>query len=73
MDLHRFRTVFPDKWSDLMRTHFQSGEHIAFFFGVSERTARGWLEGTSKLTGPSAILAAAQIPGAIQFLMGEAA
>lgn len=73
IDLHRFRAVFPDKWASLMQKHFQSGEHVAFFFGVSERTARGWLEGTSKPTGPSAILAAARIPGAVQFLLGEAA
>lgn len=72
-DMMRFKTVFPTRWSAFLRTNFQSSAHVAFFFGVDDRTARHWLDGTTAPSGAVAIVACAKINGAIEYLMGEAA
>ena len=73
-DLHRFRTVFPDRWAALLTAHFNADvRRIMFSFDVSERCARDWLAGKTGPNGSAAILAAATIPGAIAYLMGAAA
>lgn len=72
-DLHRFRVVFPDKWSEFLRGDFQGPSHVAFFFSCDDRTARNWWNGT---TGPSAsavVIAASVAPAMILHLIGEAA
>ncbi len=71
--MHRFRVVFPDRFSGLLKAHFRDTEHIAHFFGVKERTARDWVNGVSNPNGPSAIIACARIPGALAHLIGVAA
>lgn len=71
-DMHRFRTVFPDRWAALLKAHFRDIRHISFFFDVSERTARDWLNGVSAPAGPFAVVACARIPGAIEQLMRAA-
>lgn len=70
-DLHRFRVVFPDRFAALLRAHFRDAVHIAYVLGVTERTARGWLDGINAPNGPTAVLAVATIPGAVAFLMGD--
>ena len=72
-DMHRFRAVFPHRWADFLRQHFQSSTHVAAFFGVDDRTARHWLEGTTAPNGATAIFAVAAIPGAMQELLEFAA
>ena len=72
-DLHRFRALFPDRWAGFLRSHFRNSAEIAAFFGVDDKTARNWVEGSTKPTAPSAIIAVARIPGALAQLMGVAA
>lgn len=69
VDLHRLRTVFPDRWAALLRQHFNGDLLlIQVFFGVSERQARDWLAGKNAPSAPFAVLACCKIPGAIYFL-----
>ena len=73
VDLHRFRSLFPDRWAQLLKDHF-GGDllTIQFTFGVSERQARDWLGGKNAPSGPFAVIACAKIPGAMAYLMGAA-
>lgn len=73
VDLHRFRTVFPDRWQALLHQHFRGPSHVAVFFDVSEKSARDWWNGITGPHGATALVAVATIPGALQALMGEAA
>lgn len=73
VDLHRFRTVFPNRWAKLLRTHFRSLLEVQVFFGVSERTARDWLSGTTGPAGAFVVIACQAIPGAADELMAAAA
>lgn len=69
VDLHRFRTVFPDRWAGLLKAHFNSDvRRIMFSFDVSERCVRDWLSGKTGPNAPAAIIAAATIPGAVEYL-----
>lgn len=72
-DLHRFRALFPDRWTAFLKAHFQSHAQIAAFFDVDDKTARNWLDGTTKPTAPTALIAVARIPGAMAELIGMAA
>lgn len=72
-DLHRFRVVFPEKWQAFLKAHFRSTAEIACFFEVDDRTAKNWVEGCTKPTAPSALIAVARIPGALAELTGVAA
>ncbi len=70
VDLHRYRTVFPDRWQSLLKHHFNSDlRRVMFFFDVSERCARDWIAGRTGPNGPAAIIAASRIPGAVEYLM----
>ena len=71
-DLHRYRVVFPDRWSAFLRAHFRDHIHAAFMFGVSERCARNWWEGVSAPRAEFALAACKHIPGAAEFLMEAA-
>ena len=72
VDLHRFRALFPYRWADFLRSHFRNSADIAAFFDVDDKTARNWLEGTTKPSAPTAIIAVARIPGAMAELMRAA-
>ncbi len=72
-DMHRFRSVFPDRWSRFLRNHFRNAVHIAFFFNVDEKTARNWLDGVSTPSGHVVLATVAMFPGAVQALWHEAA
>lgn len=71
-DLHRYRVVFPDRWASFLRSHFRDHVHVAFVFGVSERTARNWFEGISAPRAEFALAACKHIPGAAEYLMEAA-
>ena len=71
-DLHRYRVIFPDRWAALLRAHFRDHVHVAFMFGVSERTARNWWEAVSAPRAEFALAACKHIPGAAEYLMEAA-
>lgn len=74
IDLHRFRTVLPDRWSDLLKAHFNGDVAlICVFFGVSEKAARNWLAGHTGPSGSATLIAVAKIPGALPALWRDAA
>jgi len=72
-DLHRFRAMFPTRWAAFLKAHFRSTAEIAAFFDVDDKTARNWVEGSTKPTAPTALIAVARIPGAMAELIGVAA
>lgn len=72
-DMHRFRTVFPERWARLLRCHFRNAVHVAFFFNVDEKTARNWLAGISGPSGHVVLATVVMFPGAADALWKEAA
>ena len=73
VNLHAMRCLFPALWSAFVRANFTSTVHAAYVFGVDERTARAWWEGT---TSPSAPVLAAiedRRPGTILAMLRAAA
>lgn len=72
-DLHRFRAVFPDQWSQLIKRHFRSTVEVAFFFSVDEKTARNWWEGVTGPSGHAVAIAVKMLPGALDVIFAEAA
>ena len=71
-DLHRYRVVFPDRWSSFLRAHFRDHMHVAYVFGVSDRTSRNWWDGISAPRAEFALAACKNIPGAAAWLMEAA-
>lgn len=45
------RRHFPDQWQAWCRANFRSSVHLAAAFGVSEKTARLWMEGVNSPQG----------------------
>jgi hypothetical protein len=72
-DLHHFRAIFPDQWSQLIRRHFRSTVEVAFFFSVDEKAARNWWNGTTGPSGHAVAIAVRYLPGAIDTIFTEAA
>ena len=72
-DLHHFRAVFPDQWSQLIRRHFRSTVEVAYFFSVDEKTARNWWEGVTGPSGHAVAIAIRCLPDALHILFAEAA
>jgi len=52
-----------------LHRNFQNPVHVAFMFGVSDRTARNWWEGVSAPRAEFALAACKHVPGAAEFLM----
>ena len=50
-DPHTARREFPEKWAAWCCENFRSSNHLADAFGVSEKTARLWMEGTNSPLG----------------------
>lgn len=50
-DPHKARREFPERWGAWCRENFRSSNHLADAFGVSEKTARLWMEGTNSPLG----------------------
>lgn len=72
VDLWGYRRRLPDRWATLLRAHFRCPVHVAFAFGVDERTARNWWEGTCSPRAEAALIAARDIPGALALLLEAA-
>lgn len=72
-DLGRFRAVFPDQWSELIRRSFRNPVEVAYFFSVDEKTARNWFEGTTGPSGHAVAIAVRYLPGALEIIFSEAA
>lgn len=46
LDPHREARNFPDLWRRYIRAHYGSLQEVCQVFGVCERTARNWWDGT---------------------------
>ena len=69
-DPRSFDRHLRDAWVELTNKHFQSAEHVAVFFGVTERAARNWREGVTGPKGGSVAYAIKTLPGAAERLLG---
>ena len=67
-DPRRYRALYPDRWHLFLHAHFRDAQHVAFFFGVSERTGRDWWEGVTASQGWAVAYAIETIPAAQAFL-----
>jgi len=57
-----FYRTFRDQWPEFLRAHFRNSAHVAAFFNVDDRTARGWLEGVTSPRGQVVAYAVATMP-----------
>lgn len=73
VDLHRYRTVFPDRWAAFLKAHFRDSVTVAYFFGVNEKTARLWMEGVTAPRAEVVLALAERAPSIIPYLLSEAA
>ena len=73
IDLHAIRRMMPDRWSAFLHAHFRDRVHVAYFFGVDERTARNWWDGIGAPRCEVVLAVVARCPGAVVALMPEAA
>jgi hypothetical protein len=48
IDLAGMKRRLPGQWSSFIRAHFRSSTEVGYFFGVDEKTARNWFNGTSE-------------------------
>ena len=67
-DPRRYRALYPDLWHNFLHAHFRDHLHVAYSFGVSERTGRDWWEGVTTSQGWAVAYAVENIPGAAEFL-----
>lgn len=65
-----FDAHLRDAWVTLINKHFQSPEHAVVFFGVSEKTARNWANGSCGPRGGPVAYALKHMPGAAETLLG---
>lgn len=72
-DPHRYRVLFPARWSAFLRAHHRSAEEVAVFYDVTFRTAMNWWEGSHRPSGDKVALAAMTNPTGFQKYMGAAA
>ena len=68
-----FYRLFRDGWPEFIRRNFRNSTDAACFFGVDDRTVRGWLEGTTAPRGQIVAYAAATMPKETAQLIGTAA
>ena len=69
-DPKSFDRHLRDAWVELTNKHFQSAEHVAVFFGVTEKAARNWREGVTGPKGGAVAYAIKTLPGAAERLLG---
>jgi hypothetical protein len=62
MDPYRIHHEFPDRWSAYIRAHFRCISQVIAAFGVSERTARKWWDGSNGANGGNVAVAVALHP-----------
>lgn len=68
LDPYAARRRFPALWAEFLRGAFPSHLHVAVAFGVCEKTARLWWEGTTGPQGWAVNYAREAIPGADEAL-----
>lgn len=69
-DPRSFDQHLRNAWVELTNKHFQSAEHVAVFFGVTEKAARNWREGVTGPKGGAVAYAIKNVPGAADKLLG---
>lgn len=57
-----FYRLFRDQWPEFIRRNFRNSTDAAAFFGVDDRTVRGWLEGSTAPRGQVVAYAVATMP-----------
>lgn len=67
-DPRRYRALYPNLWHKFLHAHFRDHLHVAYSFGVSERTGRDWWEGVTTSQGWAVAYAIESIPTAAQYL-----
>ena len=72
-DPRGFYHAFRDCWPGFIRHNFRNSTDAACFFGVDEKTARGWLEGHTSPRGQVVAFAMHEMPDACKAFMGGAA
>ena len=69
----QFYSVFRDRWPEFVKANFRNSTEAASFFGVDEKTARGWIEGHTAPRGQVVALTIVTMPEqSKQFLTGAA-
>lgn len=66
-----FDAHLRDAWVALINKHFESPEHAAVFFGVTEKTARNWASGSCGPRGGPVAYAMKHMPEAAEMLLGD--
>ena len=69
-DPKSFDRHLRDAWVELTNKHFESAEHAAVFFGVTEKAARNWRKGVTGPKGGAVAYAIKTLPGAAERLLG---
>ena len=69
-DAGRYRVLFPERWAGFLQSHFRSVGEVGWFFGVDQRTAQNWWEGSNRPTGDKVALAAVRFPAGFADHMG---
>lgn len=67
-----FYRLFRDRWPDFIRRNFRNSTDAACFFGVDDRTVRGWIEGSTAPRGQIVAYAVAAMPEATRLLRAAA-
>lgn len=73
VDPMAFYRCFRDKWPDFIRRNFRNSTDAAAFFGVDDRTVRGWIEGSTAPRGQVVAYAVAAMPSRAMQIVGAAA
>lgn len=68
-----FYRVFRDRWPEFIKRNFRNSTDAAAFFGVDDRTVRGWIEGSTAPRGQVVAYAVATMPDRTLKIVGAAA
>lgn len=71
IDPHRYRVLFPERWSAFLRAHHRTIEEVAVFYDVTYRCARNWWEGSHRPSGDKVAIAAVEHPTGFHKYMGS--
>ena len=72
VDPMAYYRCFRDRWPDFIRRNFRNSTDAACFFGVDDRTVRGWLEGSTAPRGQVVAYAVVAMPSRIKQIVGDA-
>jgi hypothetical protein len=68
LDPYETKRRFPQLWAQFIRDNFRDSTQAAAAFGVNERTARLWMEGTNAPQGWAVRYALGAYPQAVKLL-----